>query len=196
MAWACQTIVIAVDEEWISELKDKDLGYQLVDPLVLLEHLRGAGGNLDDMEIMDLNTQMLTPWDGVEAPVTMFARADKSERQLKRFGIPKQPKIRLSNAVATFQTSSRFDPAMRERHACTLTNKTFAKFRVFIESEYTKQLMQNRSTAGSVGKGIAYTATEEQRVLDAKAQAIVIAEVTNVLQAQNQEQMKAMMSMF
>ena len=83
MAWACQTIVIAVDEEWISELKDKDLGYQLVDPLVLLEHLRGAGGNLDDMEIMDLNTQMLTPWDGVEAPVTMFARADKSERQLK-----------------------------------------------------------------------------------------------------------------
>jgi hypothetical protein len=83
MAWARQTIVITVDKEWISELKDEDLGYQLADPLDLLEHLRDAGGDLDDMEITDLNTQMLAPWDGVESPVTMFARADKFKRQLE-----------------------------------------------------------------------------------------------------------------
>jgi hypothetical protein len=54
---------------------------------------------------------------------------------------------------------------------------------------------RNRSTAGSVGKGIANKATEE-KISDAEAQAMVIVEVANVLQAQNAEQMKNMMAMF
>ena len=78
-AWARQAIVKAVNEEWISEKHDKDIGYQAVEPLELLELLRSAGGDLDDLEITELNTKMLEPWDGVEAPVTMFARADKYE---------------------------------------------------------------------------------------------------------------------
>jgi hypothetical protein len=79
-----------------------------------------------------------------------------------------------------------------------LTNKTFPNFRVYIQNKYTKQVKHNRLTAGSVGKGIANKATEvpEQKFLDAKAQAMVIAEVANVLQAQNEQQMKNMMSMF
>ena len=58
-AWACQAIVKAVDEEWVSEKHDEDIGYQAVEPLELLDHLRDAGGDLDDLEIMDLNTEML-----------------------------------------------------------------------------------------------------------------------------------------
>ena len=54
---------------------------------------------------------------------------------------------------------------------------------------------QNRSTAGSVGKGIANVVTEDN-ISDAKAQAMVIADVANVLQAQNTDQMKNMMTMF
>jgi hypothetical protein len=53
-------------------------------------------------------------------------------------------------------------------------------------------------TAGSVRKGIANKATEvpEKKFLDAEAQAMVIAKVANVLQTQNKQQMKNMMSMF
>ena len=51
----------------------EDIGYQAVEPLDLLEVLRSAGGDLDNLEITELNTKMLEPWDGVEAPVTMFA---------------------------------------------------------------------------------------------------------------------------
>ncbi len=87
---------------------------------------------------------------------------------------------------------------MREWHAKMLANKTFPNFRVYIQNKYTKQVKHNRLTARSVGKGIANKATEvpEQNFLDAKAQAMVIAEVANVLQAQNKQQMKNMMSMF
>jgi hypothetical protein len=84
---------------------------------------------------------------------------------------------------------------MREWHAKLLADKTFPKFRVYIQIEFTKMIKRNRSTAGSVGKGIANKATEE-KISDAKAQAMVIAEVANVLQAQNAEQMKNMMTMF
>ncbi len=153
---------------------------------------------MDDTEITDLNTKMLEPWDGVEAPVTMFARADKYERQLERHSIPKQTELRLTYAVSTYQISGQFDAAMQEWHAKTLANKTFPNFCVYIQNKYTKQVKRNRSTAGSVVKGIANKATEvpEQIFLDSKAQVMVIAEVANVLQAQNKQQMKNMMSMF
>ena len=194
-AWARQAIVKAIDEEWVSEKHDEDIGYQAVEPLELLDLLRDAGGDLDDLEITDLNTKMLEPWDGVEAPVTMFARADKFERQLERHSIPKQAELRLSYAVSTYQTSGQFDAAMREWHAKLSADKTFPNFRMYIQTEFTKMVKRNRSTAGSVGKGIANKATEE-KISDAEAQAMVIAEVANVLQAQNAEQMKNMMMMF
>jgi len=150
---------------------------------------------LDDFEITDLNTKMLEPWDGVETPVTMFARADKYDRQLEHHGISKQPELRLSYAVSTYQTSGQFDAAMHEWHAKLSANKTFPNFHVYIQMEITKMVKRNRSTAGSMGKGIVNKATEE-KLSDAKAQAMVIAEVVNVLQAQNAEQMKNMMTMF
>jgi hypothetical protein len=171
-AWTRQAIVNAVDEEWISEKHDEDIGYQAVEPLELLELLRDAGGDLDDLEITDLNTKMLEPWDRVEAPVTTFARADKYERQLERHSIPKQPELRLLYAVSTYQISGQFDAAMREWHVKAAADKTFPRFCVYIQNKYTKQVKRNRSTAGSVKKGIANKATEEI-FSDAEAQAMV-----------------------
>jgi hypothetical protein len=86
-AWAHLAIVSAVDNKWISKRHNEDIGYQGVQLLKLLELLRNASGDSNDMEITDLNTKMLEPWDGVEASVTMFARADKYERQLERHSI-------------------------------------------------------------------------------------------------------------
>ncbi len=109
-----------------------------MEPLELLDLLCNAGGDLDDLEITDLNTEMLEPWDGVEAPVTMFAQADKYERQLECHHIPNQPELRLSYAVSTYQTSGQFDAAMQEWHATLLVDKTFPIFRVYIQTKYTK----------------------------------------------------------
>ena len=72
-AWSRQAIVKAIDKEWVSKKHNKDIGYQAVEPLELLQLLHNAGGDLDDFEIRDLNTKMLEPWGGVESPVMMFA---------------------------------------------------------------------------------------------------------------------------
>jgi hypothetical protein len=66
---------------------------------------------------------------------------------------------------------------------------------VYIQNEYTKQVKQNRSTAGSVKKGIANTVTEEG-ISGIEAQAMMIAEVANAMHEQNAEQMKNMMTTF
>ncbi len=131
-AWAHLAIVSAVDNKWISKRHNEDIGYQGVQLLKLLELLRNASGDSNDMEITDLNTKMLEPWDGVEASVTMFARADKYERQLERHSIWKQPELCLLFAVSTYQISGQFDAAMWEWHAKMLANKTFPNFRVYI----------------------------------------------------------------
>ena len=60
-AWACQAIVKAVDKELISKKNDKDIGYQAVEPLKLLELLRSAGGDLDNLKITELNTKIMEP---------------------------------------------------------------------------------------------------------------------------------------
>jgi hypothetical protein len=137
-AWAHQAIVKAVDKEWVSKKHDKDIGYQAMEPLELLDHLPNASGDLDDLKITGLNTKMLEPWDGVEAPVAMFAQADKYERQLEHPIIPKQPELRLSYAVSTFQTSGQFNAAMQEWHAKLSADKTFTNFRAYIQMEFTK----------------------------------------------------------
>jgi hypothetical protein len=149
---------------------------------------------LDNLEITDLNTKMWELWDGVEAPVMIFARAHKYDHQLECHKIPKQPELRLSYAISTYQISGQFDAAMQEWHAKLLANKTFPNFCVYM-TEFPKMIKQNRSTTRSVGKGVANKVTKE-KLLDAKAQAMVIAEVVNVLQAQNTEQMKNMITMF
>ena len=112
---------------------------------------------------------------------------------MERHIIPKQPELRLLYAVATYQISRQFDAAMQEWHARLPTNKSFPKFRVCIQNEYTKQVKQNRSTAGSVKKGIANAVTKEGII---KANAMMIAEVASAMQEQNTEQVKTMMTMF
>ena len=129
----------------------------------------------------------------MEAPVIIFARADKYGRQLERHIIPKQPKLRLLYAVATYQISGKFNAAMREWHARLPTNKSFPKFRVYIQHEYTKEVKRNRSTTGSVKKGIAKAVTEEGII---KENAMTISKVASAMQEQNAEQMKTMMTMF
>ena len=82
--------------------------------------------------------------------------------------------------LSTYQTSGQFDTAMQEWHARLPTNKSFPKIRVYIQNEYMKQVKRNRSTAGSVQKGIANTATEDG-ISGIEAQAVMIAEVANAM---------------
>ena len=71
-------------------------------------------------------------------------------------------------------------------------------FRVFIQKEFGKQHKQNKTTAKSVGFGIANSITDKdvEKIEQLEAQALMIAELANSMQAQSQKQFNEMMELF
>eukprot|EP00804_Cyclotella_cryptica_P022255 CCRYP_017925-RA/>CCRYP_017925-RA protein AED:0.39 eAED:0.39 QI:0/-1/0/1/-1/1/1/0/386 len=190
-------LVKCIDEEWIKELKSETMGYNHRSPREMLDYLYHMGGDLDHMDIAELNQELLKPWDHVEAPATMFARGDKYERQLIKAGIAAQPAMRLAVALAAFQASGEYDAAIRDWETKPVADKTFKHFRPFIQREFTKRVKHDKTSAKSVGKGIANQAREEDDTpSEADQAAWALAEVASVMQAAQDKQMEKLLELF
>ena len=197
-SWARRKIVAAVDNEWLAELESETMGFNHRSPHELLEHLRKVGGTLDHMDVTELFSNLQKAWDCIETPAAFFARGDKYERQLEKAGQAKNPELRLAFALATFEASGEFDAALRDWEKKKKSDKTFAKFRVFMQQEFGQHHKHNKSTAKSTGHGIANSVTDKQAdELDhIEAQAFVLAEFANSINEQNTKQFKEMMELF
>lgn len=193
--FCCRRIVKSVDHECIAELESETIGFNHRTPQELIAHLQGVGGTLDFMDVTELTANLQKEWDGIEAPAAHFARGDRYKRQLEKAVQTKNPALRLAFALATFQKSGEFEASLRTWDEKSATQKTFANFRVFIQKEFGKHHKQNKSTAQSVGHGIANNVTYKQvNHIDAlKAQAMIMAEVANNIAEQNQKQFEEMM---
>ena len=77
-------------------------------------------------------------------------------------------------------------------------DQTFANFRSFMQKEFGKHHKQNKTTAKSVGYGIANILTDNaiKQMDHLKAQALMIAELANSMQEESQKQFKEMMELF
>ena len=112
MSWARKEIVGAVDECWLSEIKSPHVGYNHLTPHQLLTHLEGVCPTLDFMDVTELQAELFTTWDQVEAPTYLFERQDKIEKQLVKAGIPGQEELRLALARTWFEQSGKYDIAL------------------------------------------------------------------------------------
>jgi bacterioferritin-associated ferredoxin len=193
-----KVIVKAIDPEWLAEIEDENVGFNRLSPQQLLNHLRIVGGSLDHVDVTELIQALQKLWDHVEAPATMFARGDKIECQLIKAGQPANPELRLAFALSTFEASGEFEAPLCEWKARPLIDRTFAKFRVFLQKEYANRNKHNKTTAQSTGRGIANALTDAtmDKVDEVEAAAMAVAEIAQALQAQQNEQMKQMMEMF
>lgn len=190
-------ITKAVDPEWIAELKSERMGFNHRTPLEILEYLRAHGGDLDHLDVTELIQALQKPWDHIEAPVTLFARGDKIERQLEKAGQPKNPTLRLAFALSTFEASGEFEPSIREWKAKPAVDQTFPNFRIFMQKAFTDRKKHDKTTAKSAGRGIANSATDERldKVDEAEAAALAIAEVAMVMQSNQEKQFEQMMKL-
>ena len=77
-------------------------------------------------------------------------------------------------------------------------DQTFANFRIFMQKEYRKHHKQNKTTAKSVGYGIANTLTDNtvKQIDHLEAQALMIAKLANSMREESQNQIKEMMELF
>jgi hypothetical protein len=191
-SWARKAIVGAIDEEWISEIRNPHVGFNHLLPIDILTHLEAVGGTIDFMDVTELQAELLKPWDQVEAPTTLFERQDKIEKQLVKAGIPAQHELRLATALCWFQQSGEFDSALKLWEAKPTATKTLSAFRVYIQKEVAKRTKRDKQTAKASGRGLANATADEEAELNALA----MAEIVNAVTAQNNAQMEKMMDMF
>ena len=59
-SWARKAIVGSVDEEWISEIRNPHVGFNHLMPSDLLAHLEAVGGEIDFMDVTELQSELLT----------------------------------------------------------------------------------------------------------------------------------------
>lgn len=193
VSWTRKAIIAAVDDEWVSEIKNEHVGFNHLLPIDIIAHLETVGGTLDFRDVTDLQAELLTPWDQVEAPTTLFERQDKIERQLIKAGIPAQTELRLMTARTWFEQSGEFDFALERWEALPAAQKTFTAFRVMIQKEFAKHNKRDKQTAKGAGRGLANNVSAEE---EAQIHAMALAEVVNALTAQTNAQMDKMMEMF
>ena len=191
-SWARKAIVGAIDEEWISEIRNPHVGFNHLLPIDILTHLEAVGGTIDFMDVTELQAELLKPWDQVEAPTTLFERQDKIEKQLVKAGIPAQHELRLATALCWFQQSGEFDSALELWEAKPTATKTLSAFRVYIQKEFAKRTKRDKQTAKASGRGLSNAMADEEAELNALA----MAEIVNAVTAQNNAQMEKMMDMF
>ena len=190
-SWARKAIVGAIDEEWLSEIRNEHVGFNHISPLDIFTHLESIGGEVDFMDVTELQSELLKPWDQVEAPATLFERQDKIEKQLVKAGIQPQTQLRLLTAMAWFQESGEFDSALERWEMKPAASRTFQAFRVYIQAEFAKRTKRDKQTAKASGRGLANAAEDE-----ADLNAMAMVEIINAVTAQNNAQMEKMMEMF
>eukprot|EP00804_Cyclotella_cryptica_P028262 CCRYP_014618-RA/>CCRYP_014618-RA protein AED:0.29 eAED:0.29 QI:0/0/0/1/0.5/0.33/3/0/697 len=192
ISWARKAIIGAVEECWLSEIKNPHVGFNHLTPFELLTHLESVGGTLDFMDITELQAELFTPWDQVEAPTSLFERQDKIEKQLVKAGIPAQPELRLALARTWFENTGEYDIALAKWDNLPATNRTLPAFRVMIQKEFAKRTKRDKQTAKGTGRGLANNVTAED---EAELQAMAMAEIVNAVTAQSNAQMEKMMEM-
>jgi hypothetical protein len=182
-------IVKSLDHEWLAEVESEMMGFNHLSAKTLMTHLRNVGGSLDHMDVTELISNIQKSWDAIETPAAHFARGDKYERQLLKVGQAKKTNLRLAFALSTFQSSGKFEPALREWETKPKADQTFLNFRVFVQKEFRKHNTQNKTTAKSVGHGIANSITNKEikQIEQLEAQALFVAELANSMKERSQE---------
>ncbi len=94
--------------------------------------------------------------------------------------------------------SGEFEPALHNWEAKPKSDQTFVNFRVFVQKEFGKHNKQNKTTAKSVGHGIANSITDKEvkKITQLEVQALIVAGLANSTQEQSQKQFKEMIEHF
>jgi hypothetical protein len=114
-------------------------------------------------------------------------------------GQQENPELRLAFALNPFRKDRQIQASnprvIREWKALPTTSKTVAKFPVYIQKEFRERRKHDKSTAGSVGRGITNSVIDKQvNEMDRlKAQAMLFAKFANTMAEQSQKQFKDMM---
>ena len=178
-------IRIAVEEDYLIELKAERVGYLRVTAKQMITHLRDRWGAADFVDKCALINELNTPWTAAEVPTIYFNRVEKAIKQLARVGIVWPPEACMNSALKAFKDAGDYDPAVREWEAKPEVEKTWDNVKKMVITEYSKFQRQHSTTAKSLGYGSA-NAVEDIAVLTEEVVAAITEEHAKEMKTQMQ----------
>jgi hypothetical protein len=137
----------AVKADYLLEIEDETLGFLNQTPRQMLDHLRNCGGALDFADTKMLLAERDAEWNINEIPQIYFNRVEKATQRLTKAGINSNLKDCRDMALFYLKTTGEFDAAIRTWEAKPKADKTWAKIKSFISTEYARENKQNKLTA-------------------------------------------------
>ena len=178
-------IRIAVEDDYLVELKAERVGYLCVTAKQMITHLRTRWGNADFVDKCALINELNTPWTAAEVPTIYFNRVEKATKQLARVGVPWPREACINSALKAFKDAGDYDAAVREWEARPDVEKTWDNVKKMITSEYSKYQRQHTTTAKSQGYGSA-NALDEYAALTEEVVAAITEEHAKEMKTQMQ----------
>ena len=180
-----ELIRVAVDDDYLVELKAPRVGYLRVTAKDMIAHLHSRWGAADFVDKCDLINELNTPWNAAEVPTIYFNCVEKAIKQLARVGVPWPREACMNSALKAFKDTGDYDAPVREWEAKPEADKTWDNFKMMITLEYSKFQRQHSTTAKNVGYGTS-KAVEEYAALAEEIVANLTEEHSNDMKAQVQ----------
>ncbi len=125
-------ILQAVDNEYLTEIKQKTLGYLNQTPRQMFDHLLNQGEMLDFADTNELLTERDRDWNINKNSQLYFNRVEKAMKGLTRCGIPSDLNEHRDMALYYLKAASEFVAACHEWEAKPTANKSWQNIKTFI----------------------------------------------------------------
>lgn len=142
-------LLAAVDDLYVSALKQDYVGYGRVTTLDLLNHLYSAYVDIHDAALRENQERMMAPWDPSSPFETLIKQIEDAVDYADRGDNPFTPKQVVSAALHHIESTGLFEPEIKEWKAKTAEEKTWANFKKFFMK--THRYWRN-STTRTTGK--------------------------------------------
>jgi hypothetical protein len=148
-------IHLAVNKDYILELRAEKIGYLRVTAKQMLAHLRSRWGSADFVDKCALLNKLNVPWNVAEVPMIHFNRNEKAIKQLAQVNVPWPMEASMNSTWKAFKDCGNYDAPVTEWEAKPEINKTWGNLKIMFSNEYSKFHRQHTTTAKSTGYGSA-----------------------------------------
>jgi len=129
-------IVETDDEEWLTEIEDRVMGFANVTTLEMLKLLEKRGGTIDYIDTKEIKKERDDPWDVNEYVITYFNRVEQAVKQLDCTSIRTDKTELLHQALYTFKESGELEQALVNWIALDEADHTWDKCKEHFTKEY------------------------------------------------------------
>ena len=175
----------AFEEKHIRHLKNNHTGFNNVTVLQVLQHLCSTYGNITQLELIENEERMKTPWNQNEPLETVFHHIEEAVELAQHGNSPFTNNQVVNIAYCIMAQAKLFKEACKEWKKTTAELKTWPNFKKLFFEAYVEWREDNKCTPGECNRGIANYARDTAEALQSMLQVNPAAEEERAQQMAN-----------